>query len=229
MDVYVYSDESGVFDSVHNDYFVFGGIIFFDKKNKDIMERKFIHAENCIRSSLNLEKNEELKACKLSNKIKGKLYRSLNKCLKFCVIIDQKKILDSIFKQKKSKQRYLDYAYKIGLKRCFEYLITSNNISASNINNINVYVDEHTTATNGCYELQEGLLNEFKYGTYNLEWSKFFPPIFPKMNNLNVTFCDFKSKTLIRAADIIANKIYFLKTHNMQINTKGNLIITQLP
>lgn len=36
MDVYVYSDESGVFDSVHNDYFVFGGIIFFDKKNKDI-------------------------------------------------------------------------------------------------------------------------------------------------------------------------------------------------
>lgn len=34
MDVYVYSDESGVFDSVHNDYFVFGGIIFFDKKTK---------------------------------------------------------------------------------------------------------------------------------------------------------------------------------------------------
>ena len=28
MNIYIYSDESGVFDKEHNDYFVFGGLIF---------------------------------------------------------------------------------------------------------------------------------------------------------------------------------------------------------
>ena len=110
MDIYIYSDESGVFDYLHNDYFVFAGVIFFNKQDKDDMERKYIHAENCIRSSNGIVNTEELKACNLSNKNKGKLYRSLNNCLKFAVIIDQKRILKNIFDHKKSKQRYLDYA-----------------------------------------------------------------------------------------------------------------------
>ena len=83
-----------------------------------------------------------MKACKLSNKNKGKLYRSLNNCLKFAVIINQKGILKKIFDNKKSKQRYLDYAYKIGLKRCFEHLINNNIIISSNINKINIFVDD---------------------------------------------------------------------------------------
>lgn len=229
MDMYIYSDESGVFDYLHNDYFVFAGVIFFSKQDKDDMERKYIHAENCIRHSNVIVNKEELKACNLSNKNKGKLYRSLNNCLKFAVIIDQKKILKNIFDHKKSKQRYLDYAYKIGLKKCFKHLIENNIIIPSNIKNINVYVDEHTTATNGCYELREGLLNEFKYGTFNYEYNAYFPPIFFNLNNLKVTFCDSQSKTLVRAADIIANRIYYLKTSKTPINTNSNLYVTYLP
>lgn len=44
MQLYVYSDESGVFDKVHNDIFVFGGLIFLDKNNKDIFARKYLKA-----------------------------------------------------------------------------------------------------------------------------------------------------------------------------------------
>lgn len=229
MDIYVYSDESGVFDYLHNDYFVFAGVIFFSKQDKDDMERKYIHAEKCIRSSSEIVSTEELKACNLSNKNKGKLYRSLNNCFKFAIIIDQKRILKNIFEHKKSKQRYLDYAYKIGLKRSLKHLIDNNIITPSDVKNINVFVDEHTTATNGYYELREGLLNEFKYGTFNYEWSKFFSPIFPSLNDLKVDFCDSKNKTLIRAADIIANKIFYLKTSNSPIIINNNLFITYLP
>lgn len=229
MDIYIYSDESGVFDYLHNDYFVFAGVIFFSKQEKDDMERKYIHAENCIRSRNGTKNNEELKACNLSHKNKGKLYRSLNNCFKFAIIIDQKSILKKIFDHKKSKQRYLDYAYKIGLKRCFKYLIDNNKIIPNNINNINVFVDEHTTATNGRYELREGLLNEFKYGTFNNDWEIFFSPILPYMNDLKVTFCDSKSKILVRAADIVANKVYYLKTSNKPINPNNNLFVTYLP
>lgn len=229
MNIYIYSDESGVFDYLHNDYFVFAGVIFFSKQDKDDMERKYIHAETCIRKSNEIVNTEELKACNLSNKNKGKLYRSLNNCLKFAVIINQKKILKKIFDYKKSKQRYLDYAYKICLKRCFEHLIKTKKIIPSDINNINVFVDEHTTATNGCYELREGLLNEFKYGTYNGNWNKYFDPIFPSMKDLKVTFCDSRSKTLVRAADIVANKIFYLKNSKTPIVTNSNLFVTYLP
>ena len=31
MDIYVYSDESGVFDINHNEYYVYGGVIFLNK------------------------------------------------------------------------------------------------------------------------------------------------------------------------------------------------------
>lgn len=34
MDMYIYSDESGVFDYLHNDYFGFYGVIVFSKQNK---------------------------------------------------------------------------------------------------------------------------------------------------------------------------------------------------
>ena len=40
MNIYVYSDESGVFDRYHNDKFVFAGLIFLDKTSKDKMSRK---------------------------------------------------------------------------------------------------------------------------------------------------------------------------------------------
>ena len=33
MDLFVYSDESGVFDSAHNKYFVFAGLILLGKEN----------------------------------------------------------------------------------------------------------------------------------------------------------------------------------------------------
>ena len=39
MDIYVYSDESGVFDSAHNSWFVFGGVMFLSKDAKDIAAR----------------------------------------------------------------------------------------------------------------------------------------------------------------------------------------------
>ena len=32
MNLYVYSDESGVFDCEHNDYFVFGGVILIGQE-----------------------------------------------------------------------------------------------------------------------------------------------------------------------------------------------------
>lgn len=209
MDIYVYSDESGVFDRIHNDWFVFGGVIFLSKDEKDNFSRKYLHAERKLRESRSLKKSDELKATLLSNKDKAKLFRSTNKVFKFGVSVNQKALNPNVFKNKKNKQRYLDYVYKIALKRAFESLIKQNRIIAESVENIYVFVDEHTTATNGRYELREALEQEFKIGTFNWNYILFYPPIFRKLKSVQVAFCDSKAKPLIRAADIIANRIYW--------------------
>lgn len=230
MVIYVYSDESGVFDKYHNDYFVFGGIILLSKKDKDIANRKFLHAERSLRSNGSHCKKDELKACKLSPKEKGKLLRSLNNYIKFGVVVHQKKVIEQIFENKKSKQRYLDYAFKIALKKAFERLVTDKIIDPSKVKILNVYVDEHTTATNGRYELKEALEQEFKFGTFNYSYNTFFEPIFKNLDSVALSYCDSKAKTLIRAADIIANKIYYHATKNdSSIFQKQNMYLIKLP
>lgn len=208
MNIYIYSDESGVFDKKNNDIFVFGGLIFLDKETKEITNRKYIHAENIIRKKHHKSSKFELKASKLNNKDKYSLYRSLNKCYKFGVVVNQNKVLDRIFEGKKDKQRYLDYVYKITVKKCFEYFIKQGTIDKKEDLNIYFFIDEHTTATNGIYELKEALEQELKFGTYNFDYSVHYPPIFTNLKTINLNYCNSASNTLIRAADIVANHLY---------------------
>ncbi len=104
MNIFVYSDESGVFDKKHNNIFVFGGLIYINKNDKDINIRKYIKAESDIRIAGNYNIDNELKASSLTNREKNKLYRSLNQCIKFGAIVYQSKVNDHIFNSKKDKQ-----------------------------------------------------------------------------------------------------------------------------
>ena len=208
MDIYIYSDESGVFDYIHNKYYVFGGIICFGKEEKDKWSRMYSNVEKTLRESHKYETGSELKASNVTNAEKGKLFRSLNKCFKFAVIIDESKLDKRIFKEKKHKQRYLDYAYKMVLKKCLKTLIDSKLISPRDVDNIYINADEHTTATDGKYELRENLLNEFKYGTFNYNWDVFHEPILKSLKGVSVQYCNSKKNTLVRTADIVANHFY---------------------
>jgi hypothetical protein len=230
MHIYIYSDESGVFDVVHNDYFVFGGVLFLDSASRDDSVRKYRKAEQHIRISEKINSKVEIKATNISNKGKYNLFRALNNCYKFGAIVEQKKIQPKIYLHKKSKQRYLDYAFKISVKRLFEQLIRKNIINSSEVTHLTFCVDEHSTATDGRYELCESLEQEFRIGTFNPTWSRYFPPIFPNLTHLELSFCNSASNVLVRAADIIANRIYYFATNGKNKNVLlDNSCITRLP
>lgn len=231
MDIFVYSDESGVFDKVHNDIFVYGGIILLgggQTVNDQI--NKYRHVEKVMRKNLSLSPDVELKANILDNSDRIKLYRSLNRIYKFGIVIDQKKLNDRIFDNRKNKQRYLDFAYKIGVKRSLASLMSEGVFRADEVNNMFFCVDQHTTATNGRYELREALEQEFKIGTINYEHNIFFEPLFPQMGAVKVKWCDSAAIPLIRAADIVANHIYYLAVSGNPIaEPDRNLHIEKLP
>jgi hypothetical protein len=230
VNIYIYSDESGVFDKTHNEHFVYSGIIFLSKEEKNTFSHLYSNAEKIVRSTKKIPIGKEIKATTIDNVSKYKLYRSLNKCYKFGVVIHQPDILTKIFENKKDKQRYLDYAYKIGIKRFFQYIISKGIIDPSEVKYLRFYVDEHTTATSGIYELRESLEQEFKRGTYNHNYNLYFPPIFANLDCVDLTFCNSASSLLVRAADIVANHIYYLARNNKNLyNLPNNLFVTQLP
>ncbi|MBQ8396705.1 MAG: DUF3800 domain-containing protein [Clostridia bacterium] len=230
MNIFVYSDESGVFDRVHNRYYVFGGVTFLSREDRDICSRRYSSIEKTIRQAEGLDTSCEAKATTITNKSKNKLYHSLNNVHKFGAVIDEDKLLERIFASKKDKQRYLDYAYKIAIKRQFQYLIMKNYINPLEVEYLFFFVDEHTTATNGIYELREALEQEFRLGTYNRDYSSFYPPIFPNLRAVKLEFCNSSSKILIRAADIVANRVYFLaNTGQLPSLSTEQLVLTRLP
>ena len=230
MNIFIYSDESGVFDRVHNRYFVFGGVMFLSKEDRDICARKYTKAENDVKKKEELDRSDEAKASNVSNASKGKLFRALNNQIRFGVIIDELRVNENIWKSKKDKQRFLDYAYKIAVKRCFERLISDGRVKAEDVRNLYFFVDEHTTATSGKYELREALEQEFKNGTFNYNWAKFYPPIFPQLEGVELKFCNSSKATLVRAADVIANKIYYLaRTQEQYSVSEDDFFVIRLP
>lgn len=231
MNIFVYSDESGVFDNVHNNIFVFGGVVFLSKDDRDICSRKYSNAEKTIRMARSFAPDLEVKATTIQNSDKNKLYRSLNAVHKFGVVVHQERVLQRIYESKKDKQRYLDYAYKMGVKRHFQHLIQMGLIIPEEVEYLNFFVDEHTTATNGRYELREGLEQEFKMGTYNQTYVKFYPPIFPNLKDVQLYFCNSSTKILVRAADIVANKVYHLakETPSLPNCMENHLFVSHLP
>lgn len=228
MDIFVFSDESGVFDVAHNKYFVFGGLILLGKDLKDKCEHQYAHVEKVLRENKCLDLNVELKATRLDNSGKNQLFRSLNAFYKFGVVVDQKQLHSKVFDSKKSKQRYLDYAYKIALKRALQNLIEQGALNKDDVDYIRVYVDEHTTATDGRYELKEALEQEFKHGTFNYNYQYYFDPLFPKMKGVDLKYCDSATVRLVRASDIIANKLYYLASTNQISSLKREMFYVEL-
>lgn len=230
MNIFVYSDESGVFDKTHNDYFVFGGMILISGEELGRAQRKYVRAENEAKKALGLNDSDEAKATVIDNKWRSKLFRATTQEHRFGVIVDQKKVHDKIFDDKKTKQRYLDFVYKIAVKRALQNLIDMQLIIPDDVTDIRFFVDEHTTATNGRYELCEALEQELKLGTHNFNTMTFYPPLFPKMKKVSVTYCNSSTEPLVRASDIIANKLYYYACRQMQdYSQKENLFIIRQP
>ncbi len=227
MNLYIYSDESGVFDKYNERYFVFAGLIFLSKIKRDIKQNKYCFFEKKLKEELEYNK-EELKASTLNKQLKQRIFKYFNDTIKFSTVISLKKLRISM--DKKTKQRFLDYAFKRAIKNCFLELLKNRVISKNDIEFIYIFCDEHTTATNGIYELQESLLQEFKLGNVNFEKNAQFPPLFTNLKDIHVSYCNSKNKPLIRAADIIANKIFNHYRDNYNIEyLKEKVNILELP
>jgi hypothetical protein len=218
VDIHIYSDESGVLDNKHQNYYVFGGLAFYTENARELATRQYLSAEKTIRLRNHMAESQELKASILQPQDKRSLFQALSNYQKFSIVINQKELYPRIFNSKKDKQRYLDFAYKIMIRRFLDDQIKKGYFCANDVKTLHFYVDEHTTATNGRYELREALERELIFGTINFDFNSFTHPLFPHLQTddnkilketLELLFRNSAKNTLIRAADIVANRVFF--------------------
>ena len=225
MNIYIYSDESGVFDRNHDDYYVYGGLLFTSKEERDAAVRMYLAVEKEV--AQHYDKGIELKATTVKGKHKRRLFGATHNCCRFGGIVDQKTVNAGFYTHKKSRQRYLDFVYKLSVKNALLQLQQSGKLNLDSIERLIIYTDEHTTATDGIYELREAVYHELHIGTQNYEHNLFFPPILQNLQVVELKSCDSKQLPLVRAADIIANTIYRSCTKGIML--PKDVIIKKFP
>lgn len=212
MKLYVYADESCAFDKEHNDLFVYGGVIAVGHECLEKTSRKYAAIERDIRDNSNdFDEDCELKACYLSMRQRHRLFRAISSCgcLQFGVIVDQTKVYDRIYDNKRHKQQFLDYALKRGIKNGISDLIETGGVEKSDIDKISVCVDEHSAATSGKYSLEESIDEELRSGMYSPDCGVYHDPLFSgSFPRVPVKYLDSSKVTMVRAADITANWLY---------------------
>lgn len=230
MALYIFSDESGVFDPIHHDFFVFGGLIFKDKCEMDNALRRYRAAEKTIRKKEKYKNMPELKASFIGNAEKRSLFNIGNPYARFGAVVNLKR-LRSFSTNKKDKQRYMDFAYKLAVKHALKEMLGYKEIDQNDASGIFFYVDEHATATNGRYDLEQSMFKEFFTGMYTNSFT-WIPPMLPGLTSLEVKYRDSTSSPLVRCADIIANRLLFEVKNGTLRDFKANnpnFYITFLP
>lgn len=205
--IYFYFDDSGILHSTNlSKKFVYAGYFFTSKEKSDDAKRKYKKLVKQIQWALDTK--EELKASKISNKYKQKLYTVLKNENSVSLTVNINRVHNYILASSKSICRYKDYILKIAIKKVIKHLIDEQIIMHDEDIEIHVYVDEQLTATDGIYGLETSIKEELQYGISNYNYGSFYPPLFSGEVSVEVKYCESKCNYMIQAADILANRIF---------------------
>lgn len=225
----IFLDDSGVFASGQDKYFVYAGYVFVGSETRADANREYRTLSDNIRKEMNHA--GELKAKYLiGTKYKRALVKVLKDYESLACVITIPSVRQSIRSNKLSIHRYKDYALKIALKRKLETLVNTGRIDPAKQTELNVFIDEQHTSTDGFYNLEESIREEFVNGIHNLDYGSFHPPLFTGDIKIKVKFCDSSGNYLIQASDILANRMFTsFNYNNPALRQLPKLHIVRLP
>ena len=205
----MFSDESGVFDCKHHEWFVYAGIIVVGKHEMDSLARRYIAIEKNLRKNPKYRNVSEFKGAFLDDISRRKLLAVFSETMKFAVAIRQRKLdYARVFSNTKSKQDYLDFAYRVVLRRAFEDMVARGSLFPEDEFNLFINEDNRLVTSDSLHRKEEMIFKEFREGTYKSRFGMFSPPLFSNIQKVEISLRNSDRSTLIRGADIIANTVY---------------------
>ena len=226
--IHLFIDDSGRLEKNSN-YFVYAGHCFIGDSPKNKAKGRYKKLVHQIAEANNFE--FELKASNLENmNHRSSLYRILQNEISFDVSMKVLNLKEYILADKKSRQRFKDYAIRRVVKKLFQHLITQNLIDPNQDIELHINIDQQGFATNGLYGLGDGVFEELHEGIYNFNYGKFYSPILNADFSVNTRSCVSENDYLIQAADILANRVWNSYVHNrLPLRTIPNHIHLWLP
>ena len=246
--IYMNMDDSGVLIKGKSDdpIFVYGGIIFLSKDEKDNFIRRYSALVNIIKSKYcsDLKKDDsisdnfclthykqnckyncpELKSSLLKNSDKRRFLNVIKNYHCSVAIVDNNKLYNNIICDKASKGRFKDYAVRRLVKEIIKELISENKLNPDIPVRLILNLDEQSTKSNGYYDLKSGIIEELQYGIVNYNYDTFFRPILTSVE-VEVHHQDSYNSLCVQAADLIVgeirhNRLDFLKNRDFNVYSK---------
>lgn len=253
--IYINMDDSGVLvkGRPSEPIFVYGGIVFLSKDEKDNFVRQYYSLVNrikpkyCVDFQIDASLTEnfclthlkenckydcpELKSSVLKPSDKRRFLNLIKKYTCSVAIVDNSKIYDRIICDTASKGRFKDYVTKRLVKEIIKQLISENKINPETPVHLILNLDEQTTKSNGYYSLKSSIIEELQYGITNYNYDTFFTPV---LNNVSVSIRHQNSynSLCVQAADLIVGeirhkRISFLEDRNFILySRKTNFVNT---
>lgn len=122
-------------------------------------------------------------------------------------IINNGKIYEHIINDKASKGRYIDYALRRMIKGIIINLISNKKLNPNNPVKLVLNIDQQSTKSNGYYNLNDGLIEELKYGIVNFNYGKKHSPILYNDLDIKLTYQKSDKSYVVQAADLVAGTV----------------------
>lgn len=221
--IYINIDDSGKL--VTNERVaIYAGLVFTSKKEKDKFITQYrsivqdIKCKYCNKNIITCNDNKscpELKHNMLKPKHNRQLMNYIKKYSILCCIINNDKVYSNIKENTASRGRFLDYSLKLLVKQTIKDLIKEKQVNPNFPINLVLNIDEQTTKTNGYYNLEDGIIEELKYGIFNYNYAFYHTPIVNSELKVNIHYQKSEKSYLIQASDLIAGTIRRLYLNNI--------------
>lgn len=227
--IWIFIDDSGVLHSnAQNNIFVYAGYSFITLERKEDAKRRYRALSHRVQDVAGIV--GEVKASRLNNKNKAKLFRVMRNERSLASTVDIARVYNNILGNKNSIHRYKDYVLKRLVKLAVQKYINEGKLDSNEDLKIVLSLDEQATATDGIYNLHDSIYEELAEGVSNFDYGTFHEPVMHKKVEVQVKFCDSSCDYLIQSADILANRVWHSYFDNMpDLRNFDNHIWLHLP
>lgn len=226
QEIYINLDDSGKL-TTKEAISVYGGLVFFSKNEKD----KFITQYRSIINSMKCKycdhtdkcdnKCPEIKNTNIKPADKRRMMNYIKKYFVVALVINNEHVYDHIINNKAARGRFTDYAIRRMIKELVKRLIRFGKVDPNKPLRLIINIDQQTTKSNGYYTLQDGIIEELKYGIINYNYGNTFAPTVFNELDLSLNYQESKGSYVVQAADLLAGTIR--KTALAAIRNNANI------
>lgn len=222
--IFINMDDSRVLH-YNEEICVYGGIAFISKKSKEDFERKYksilkdINCSYCRKCKEKCNhKCPEIKDTNIKNKHKRRIFNLIKQEYCYAIIINNKKVEESIMNNKKSRGRYRDYAQRILIKRIIEKLIKEEKVNPNKNIELIIRIDQQATSTDTNRKFIKDIEKELTKGFNNYKCNVRYKPIIFGDLEIDLKYVESHKHIVIQASDFIAGETRKAVICNKNIN-----------